>query len=206
EQTRAMSDAGHEIVVASVYRLEEPGFSFGDGVRIEYISSLESASGPPSLLIPTEWDSQFCLATDAPIIDYLSTCTADVVVTTTPALTVLALHACSEDIRIVQQEHRNSISRGVTGIPVLRHSPRVDALVVLTQRSADWLASRFGADAPRIEVIPNALPTIARPQSSVTQHVVMAAGRFVGAKGFVNLVRAFGRVADDFPEWRLRLF
>ena len=89
---------------------------------------------------------------------------------------------------------------------MLRHSPRVDALVVLTERSADWLAARFGDRAPRIEVIPNALPAIARPQSSVTQHVVMAAGRFVGAKGFVNLVRAFGRVADDYPDWRLRLF
>ncbi|WP_270408002.1 stealth conserved region 3 domain-containing protein [Brachybacterium paraconglomeratum] len=206
EQTNAMSAMGHEVVVASVYRLDEPGFSFGDRVTVDYMTSLEGPSASPSLMIPTEWDSQFCLSTDAPIIDYLRRCTADVVVTTTPALTVFALHACAADIRIVQQEHRNSISRGVTGVPVLRHSPRVDALVVLTERSADWLAARFGDRAPRIEVIPNALPAIARPQSSVTQHVVMAAGRFVGAKGFVNLVRAFGRVADDYPDWRLRLF
>ena len=206
EQTNAMSAMGHEVVVASVYRLDEPGFSFGDRVTVDYMTSLEGPSGSPSLMIPTEWDSQFCLSTDAPIIDYLRRCTADVVVTTTPALTVFALHACAADTRIVQQEHRNSISRGVTGVPVLRHSPRVDALVVLTERSADWLAARFGDRAPRIEVIPNALPAIARPQSSVTQHVVMAAGRFVGAKGFVNLVRAFGRVADDYPDWRLRLF
>lgn len=206
EQTRAMSVAGHDIVVASVYRLDEPGFSFGDGVDVEYMTTLDAPAGPPSLLVPAEWDSQYCLATDGPVIDFLRRCSADIVVTTTPALTVLALLACSEGVRIVQQEHRNSISRGVTGIPVLRHSPRVDALVVLTHRSAEWLTARFGARAPRIEVIPNALPAIARPQSSVTQHVVMAAGRFVGAKGFVNLVRAFGRVADEFPDWRLRLF
>src|SRR5690606_422745 len=108
EQTNAMSAMGHEVVVASVYRLDEPGFSFGDRVTVDYMTSLEGPSGSPSLMIPTEWDSQFCLSTDAPIIDYLRRCTADVVVTTTPALTVFALHACAADIRIVQQEHRNS--------------------------------------------------------------------------------------------------
>ena len=47
EQTNAMSAMGHEVVVASVYRLDEPGFSFGDRVTVDYMTSLE---GPRDLL------------------------------------------------------------------------------------------------------------------------------------------------------------
>src|SRR5699024_6928647 len=153
-QAQAMTAAGHEVTVASVYRSATPGFDFGAGVELEYISDLEGPTELASLIIPSEWDNQFCQTTDTKILDYLGSCATDILVTTTPALTVLALLACPDEVKIVQEEHRNSISRGLTGVPVLRHSPRVDALVVLTERSAEWLSERWGPRAPRIEVIP----------------------------------------------------
>lgn len=206
DQTRAMMARGHDVTVASAYQLPERGFSYGDGVRTDYITDLAHAEGPASLIIPPEWDNQFCLATDTAFLDYFRECTADCVVTSTPGLTLYALLACPPSVKIVQEEHRPSMARGRTAEPMLRHSTRVDAVVVLTERNRDWLSEQWGPEAPRIEVIPNALPATGRPQSSGEQKVIMGAGRLVRSKGFSNLVRAFARVADEFPDWRLRIF
>ncbi|MGP5836667.1 stealth conserved region 3 domain-containing protein [Brachybacterium alimentarium] len=206
DQSRSMTDRGYDVTIASVYRLPERGFDFGDDVCTDYITDLSHAKGPASLIIPPEWDNQFCLAADTALLEYFRSCTADCVVTSTPALTLYALLACPESVKIVQEEHRSTMARGETAVPMLRHSPRVDAVVVLTERNRDWLSIQWGPSAPRLEVIPNALPATGRPQSSGEQKVVMGAGRLVRSKGFSNLVRAFARVADEFPEWRLRIF
>lgn len=206
DQTRAMSALGHEVEVLSLYRLPESGFDFGEQTRLTYVTDLESAAGPASLIIPVEWDNQFCEATDRALMQQLAACDADVVITSTPALTVLALLACPDSVRIVQEEHRPSMGRGITAAPLLRHGPRVDAVVVLTERNGEWLREQWGSHTPRIEVIPNALPATGRPLSGGRQKVVMGAGRFVRSKGFGDLIRAFALVADEFPDWRLRIF
>lgn len=206
DQSRAMSERGHEVRVASVFRLAEKGFNFGDGVSIDYLTSLPGRTDVPSAVIPEVWDNQFCADTDGPLVDYFRACDADLVVTSTPGLTVFALLGLPPTVKIVQEEHRPSMARGKTAEPLLIHGPRVDAVVNLTDRDAQWLRDTWGEDAPRVEVIPNALPATGRPCSSGRQRVIMGAGRFVRAKGFTDLIRAFALVAPEFPDWRLRIF
>ncbi len=206
DQTRAMAARGHDVTVVSVYRLATAGFDFGDRVRMIFLTDLEGPTGAPSLVIPTEWDNQFCAASDHALIEHLGHCDADVVVTSTPALSLFALLAAPEQIKVVAQEHRSTMARGVTAEPLLRHGRRLDVVVSLTQRNSDWLRERWKGDVPQLEVIPNALPATGRPTSGRRQEVIMSAGRFVRSKGFSDLIRAFAQVAEDFPEWRLRLF
>lgn len=206
DQSRAQRERGHEVRVASLYTLDEKGFDFGDGVEIDYLTPLPARTGVPSTVIPAAWDNQFCADTDGPLVDYFRACDADVVVTSTPGLTLFALLGLPPQVKIVQEEHRPSMARGKTAEPLLIHGPRVDAVVNLTDRDAQWLGEQWGEDAPRIEVIPNALPATGRPQSSGRQRVIMGAGRLVRAKGFADLIRAFALVAPEFPDWRLRIF
>ncbi|UXN31285.1 stealth conserved region 3 domain-containing protein [Glutamicibacter sp. M10] len=206
DQTKAMTARGYEVTVSSVYRLPQTGFDFGEGVQVEYITDLSESDSFPSLIIPEEWDNQFCRATDTALMNFLSNRDDDVLIASTPALAVYALLSCPASTKVVQEEHRNTMARGVTAEPLLRHGVNVDALVLLTERNREWLEMQWASQAPRMDVIPNSLSLVARPQSSGTQKVVMSAGRLVRGKGFVNLVRAFARVADAYPDWRLRIF
>lgn len=206
DQTAAMARRGHEVTLVSLYRWDEPGFDFGEGTQVRYLTDMPGPDGEPSLVIPREWDSQFCRRADLALQEFFRSCEADVVITSTPALLQQALLGLPDHVRVLTQEHRSTQSRGILAEPILRHGPQADAVAVLTERTAAWLREQWGPDAPRIDVVPNALPATGRPVSGGRQKVVMGAGRFVPSKGFADLIRAFSRVSGEFPDWRLRLF
>lgn len=206
DQANSMAARGHQVTIASVYHLNQVGFPWRSDVSVDYISDLGGPTDESSLIIPKEWDNQFCQDVDSMILAYLGAGNADVIVTSTPALTTYALIASPKAARVVQQEHRPSMTRGITATPLLRQAQRVDALVSLTQRNADWLSAQFGGRGPRIEVIGNALPDTVRPMTTCDPKVIMGAGRLVRSKGFADVIRAFGRIAEDFPDWTLRIF
>ena len=131
---------------------------------------------------------------------------ADVIVTTTPALMALATQLAPPKAILVHQEHRTSEFRGSTKAPLLIHGPLLDAMVLLTTPTLEWFARTLGPAAPRLEKVTNPLVPGYRPRSRNVAPLIVAAGRFTGEKQFDHLIRAFGAVTNEIPEWRLRLF
>lgn len=206
DQADALVARGHDVEFLSVYRSEHEGFPRDKRIRTTYLLDGAEAAASPSLVMREEWDNQFSSVADAAILAALRGNESDIFVTTTPALTVFALLGLPASVRIVQQEHRATMARGISADPLLQHSHRVDALVSLTKRNAEWISEAMGADCPRLEVIPNSLPDVVRPISGLRQRVVMSAGRLVAGKGFADLMRAFAAATTERPEWILRIF
>lgn len=86
---------------------------------------------------------------------------------------------------------------------------RLTAMVALTQESARWLEKH--AHPRNIVVIPNAAswplekmePILAPPKKLSNERTLLAVGRLDTQKQFDHLISAFGRLAEDFPSWRL---
>jgi GalNAc-alpha-(1->4)-GalNAc-alpha-(1->3)-diNAcBac-PP-undecaprenol alpha-1,4-N-acetyl-D-galactosaminyltransferase len=74
-----------------------------------------------------------------------------------------------------------------------------DQVTTVNAEAADWLRSQCGVD---VEVIPNALRQLPFP-AGLRERLVLGVGRLATQKGFDLLLRAFDRVADGFPDWRL---
>lgn len=162
--------------------------------------------GRPSLLIPPAWDPNFDALADVALEHALPRLDADVVITFVPALMAVATELLAPHTAVVHEEHRSSSQRTAGLHPLLAFGPRADVLAVLTASGADWLGPRLGASPPEVVVVPNALPAGYRPRSRLDNPVIVAAGRLVQEKQFSHLVAAFGEVADELPEWRLRIF
>ncbi|WP_052226309.1 stealth conserved region 3 domain-containing protein [Microbacterium mangrovi] len=196
-----------EVTILSLHKAASAShFAVDPRVKVKYATKRRDETLRPSLLIPRIWDDQFDAGSDSAVEDAFRRVSADIVVTTTPALALLASRFVPPRARIVHQEHRFSAARGPGFDPLRACAHRLDAIVVLTARNADWIRTELGEDAPRIGVVANGVDVASFAQSSLRQPLVMSAGRFVPAKQFDHLVRAFAVATEQHPEWRLRIY
>ena len=213
--------ATHRTEVASVVRRRRhPRLPFPIGLRVTVLDDQRRQSKDrgfgrallrrlPSLLIhPEDYAYPFCsLWTDVRLVRWLRAQPAGVVVTTRPALNLLAARLCPPGVTVVGQEHMNfDAHRPALDHDLRRHYPRLDALTVLTEHDREDYERLLGAAPTRLVRIPNAVPPLGGGRSALDRPVVLAAGRLTGQKGFDLLIRAFAPVARAHPEWSLRIY
>ncbi|MFA6299837.1 MAG: stealth conserved region 3 domain-containing protein, partial [Nocardioides sp.] len=219
-QAQALA-ADHQVRVISVRRTADaPHFAVGPDVALDYLLDLRDpklpASVEPDLIRRRDAvrlaERASAIAPGLTALDdivlegALPVLDVDVAVTVSTNLLPAAVGLLPDVTIVVHQEHR-ALSDRVAGLePLLAHAPRADVVAVLTETSATWLHDQLGEVAPEIAVVPNPLPIGFAPRSRLDQPLIMAAGRIVPEKQFSKLVQAFGEIADQIPEWRLRVW
>ncbi|MCC3762774.1 glycosyltransferase family 4 protein [Glycomyces sp. TRM65418] len=83
---------------------------------------------------------------------------------------------------------------------------KMDAIVTITEADAAAYRAAFPDLVEKITCIPNSIPASAEAPAELTEPLIMTAGRLTGMKGFDILVQAFALLADEFPEWKVRIF
>ena len=78
-------------------------------------------------------------------------------------------------------------------------------VALLTPPLEEWLHEQLGALCPPTVVMPNPLPLGVHPRSRLDSPLILTAGRLVREKQFELLVAAFAEIADQVPDWRLRI-
>ena len=203
----------HQVEIFSVYRdADLPGATISPAVTVhDVVAGIDSERaarlrGRPPLLVPPQWDPNIDALADVGLEAVLPQIEADVVVTVTPVLLALATQLVPVRTAVVHQEHRSSSQRTHGMDALLAFAPRADVLAMLTEPMAAWVADRLGPRAPEIVVMPNALPPGYRPRSMLDAPLIVAAGRLAGEKQYPQLISAFGQIAEQIPDWRLRIF
>jgi len=156
-----------------------------------------------SALVPAGWDRHLSALTDVVLEAVLPTLDVDVVVTTTPGLLAAAVELLPDRVVIVHQDYRPSTERTPEG--VLHYAPLADVVAVPTAAVESWLHEQLGDVAPHTVVMPHPLPEGFRPRSRLDRPLIMSAGRLVPERQLPKLVAAFAEIADQIPEWRLRI-
>lgn len=192
--------------ILSVYRTAgRPHFTPHPRLRMRYIG-VPAEDPRPSKVVPRTWDNQFDASIDGPLEQALRRLNADIVVTTTPALAYLVAKYAPASVRIIHEEHRYSKARNAGLEPLRLVADRLSTVAVLTERNRSFLRSDRAFDGTDIEVMPNPIEVGAFPVSSLSQPLIVGAGRFAAAKQFDHLVEAFALATAEHPLWRLRLF
>jgi glycosyltransferase involved in cell wall biosynthesis len=213
----------HDVEVLSVFRTnDKPFFDIDPRITVRYLidntgsvqrpiagglsdEQCQSLSAQESQLVRSRWESAFNRLTDVEIERALREIDCDVLVSSSPSLMAMATTLAPPRVVTVHEEHRPTQMRAASAEPIFRYAPRLDALVVLTERTRSWLADTLGESAPRLEIIVNGIPKGFRPKSSATSKLITIAGRCVPNKQVDHAVRAFAQVADEFPDWALRV-
>lgn len=221
--TQANALAGHhDVRLVSVTRSSDaPHYAVDPRLAVDYLIDVRDQEAPAvegivretaatlhqreSALVPARWDGQFTALCDVALEAALPALDVDVLVTVTPGLLATAIELMPDSVVVVHQEHRSSSQRTSGLEPLLAYAPRADVVALLTPSIEEWLRDQLGEQAPHTVVMPNPLPLGFTPRSRLDQPLIMAAGRLVPEKQFPQLVQAFALIADEIPEWRLRI-
>ena len=163
----------------------------------------------PSLLMHEE-DYGFAtssLRSDRELLRRLRALRSGVLMGTRPGFNLIAAELAAPGVASIAQEHMNyAAHRPRLRKEIRRVYPRLDALVVLTADDERDYGEMLAGSGTRVARIPNALPELPGPRSTVDAPIVMAAGRFTHQKGFDLLIRAWALVVKERRDWQLRIY
>ncbi|MCX4697239.1 glycosyltransferase family 4 protein [Streptomyces sp. NBC_01373] len=208
----------HEVEIVSVFRrATATKFEISPRITVRALVDLRpgsadrdaAGSDEPSEVVPRqeEFYAQYSRFTDGRIIRDLEKTTADVVVGTRPSLNLfVAAHTRDGALRVAQEHMTHLAIPPAVRAEMARVYPRLDAITTVTE--ADARSFMENTPIPGIPVvgIPNSVPEPAVAPSDGTRRVVVSAGRMHQIKRYDLLIRAFSTLAEEFPDWQLRIY
>jgi glycosyltransferase involved in cell wall biosynthesis len=210
----------HDVEVLSlVRRRDDPFFPVADGVRIAALEDRRRGDAWPTWrrildhcpsVLMHDQDYAFngsSLCGDVQLVRALWSMPPGVLITTRPGLNLIAARLAPPGVVTVGQEHMNfHAHRRALAADLRRGYGRLDALAVLTEDDRRDYGTVLVSARTRVVRIPNAVADLSGEPSTVSEPVVVAAGRLTPQKGFDLLIAAFDRVAREAPGWTLRIF
>jgi glycosyltransferase involved in cell wall biosynthesis len=208
----------HDVEIVSVFRrTTATKFEISPRITVRALVDLRpgsadkgaAGSDEPSEVVPRqeEFYAQYSRFTDGRIIRDLQRTSADVVVGTRPSLNLfVAAHTRDGALRVAQEHMTHLAIPPAVRAEMARVYPRLDAITTVTEADARSFTENTPIPGIPVVGIPNSVPEPAVAPSDCSRKVVVSAGRMHHIKRYDLLIRAFGHLAHDFPDWQLRIY
>jgi glycosyltransferase involved in cell wall biosynthesis len=223
-QANALAERGRDVTVVSVIahrNQASPFFELNPDVHLETLVDrhaldttttqrtrvLQRLDARPMLTTQFSMGraQQASLLTDALLMGRLARTTGVVLGTRMGLNLAVARFAPRGTVRIAQEHLQLGRYSQRVQHAAVRYFPRLDLVASLTRYDADGYRRLFPQPPPRLAVVPNPIPDRLPPPADPAATRIVAVGRLSDVKAYDRLIEAFAMVADDFPDWDLRI-
>jgi glycosyltransferase involved in cell wall biosynthesis len=212
---RDLSDR-YDVELVSLYGGGEPVHQLPDGIPVRVLVDRHKRPGllqrrlsaRPTEVMPAREPRirQYNRYTDFVLWRYLHTIRGGAIVTMQPGLNIALARLGSGRYLRIAEDHRPFVERPRSVLePYQQYGGRLDAFLALTSEDTAGYAELLGGRT-HVQAMSNGTPAWHGERSTLTNKVVVAAGRLEPSKGFDLLVDAWSRVAAQHPDWRLRIY
>lgn len=174
----------------------------GVGYSLQDRQLLES----PSQLMSPEEDlyPNFSLYTDRKLLDYYRSLRDGALITTFPSLNMLSSQYADGSVLCVGQEHKSYAdhSAGIRKL-IWDYYGNLDVLTILTEKSKLVYERRIKGEVS-VHVLGNGTERLPY-RAMLDSKTIIAAGRYHSVKGYDMLIQAFAHIADQYPDWTVRI-
>jgi glycosyltransferase involved in cell wall biosynthesis len=213
----------HDVEIVSVFRRrKKPFFEFPAGVEVSALDDRRPGEAPPRfrflqrslracpsvLMHPADAASGECnLLVDLLLARKLRR-QSGFLIGTRPGLNLIMAELSPPGLITIGQEHMHLRAHPLPlRWAIKRRYPKLGSLAVLTEADVREYEALLGGRARQLRPVrlPNAVGDLGGEAANLGSAMVLAAGRLTPQKGFDLLVRAFTRVSQAHPDWRLRI-
>jgi glycosyltransferase involved in cell wall biosynthesis len=221
----ALVDLGHDVTIASFVRHKaKADFTIDPRINVVNLWDVRKPSdGGERLSFLERWQAKRPSFLDADKVNnqgessklldlrvkrYLKDLDTDIAVGTQISVNLyMAAYGRPEQYAMVAQEHMYLDNyRPALRAHIDRHYSKMDAIVTITEADAAAYRQAYPQIVHKITCIPNSIPASTKPPAELEAPLIMTAGRLTGMKGFDILIKAFALVAEEFPEWKVKIF
>jgi glycosyltransferase involved in cell wall biosynthesis len=206
----------HDVELVSLYGGGEPVHKLPEGIPVRVLIDRKKAPGllqrrlsaRPTEVMPAKEPriSQYNRYTDFVLWRYLHSIRGGAVVTMQPGLNIALARLGTRRYLRIAEDHRPFVERPRSTMELYeRYGGRLDAFLALTSEDTAGYQGMLGGQT-HVQTMTNGTPAWHGARSTLTNKVVVGAGRLERSKGFDILVDAWAEVAAKHPDWRLRIY
>lgn len=217
-----LAEKGYKVRIVTLFKsAEKPLFDIHPNVKIKVLNNLSKNKlgfkhtlkrvlRTQKSVLTNKHDvayGLFNLHTDIILRRFLKSLNNEVLVTTRPALNLLAAKYTNDSVVTIGQEHMNiNAYKEELKRDIKKNYKKLNYLATLTDEDNKDYSELFKNCDLKVVKITNGIPELDGEVSKLKNKTIVAAGRLTRQKGFDFLIDAFDLIKDKYPDWKIQIY
>ena len=137
------------------------------------------------------------------MIDYIKSSDADIIISSRDIFDEWLGYYGSKDIVKIGWEHNHFHNNYKYARKIVNSCSKLDYLVLVSKELYDYYSEEMRRYKCKCINIPNVIDKIPVRSSHLTEKRLISVGRLSHEKGFLDLLKIFNKIHEDYPDWHL---
>lgn len=129
----------------------------------------------------------------------------DIIISTRLLYNKLLTDNCKGNVICIAQEHNNPNNNQRYFDKMFKSIKHMDYIMPVSENLSEYYKKRINLSKTKCVYIPHFLDEIPEVSSNLKETNIISIGRLSKEKGFIDLIKVFKLIKEDYPKWKLNI-